>query len=398
MDVVAQIQAANAGRDPQRLQLKYRAMRESAFAFLRGSCALFYDRLPRGGIFDSAPLVWISGDLHLENFGSYRADNRLAYFDINDVDESALAPASWELVRFLASVLVGARGLGIKASRRRRLCRSFVDAYGDALAVGKAYWLERDTATGLIRDLLDEVRDRKRADFLDSRTVVRGKRRVLRVDGDKALAASAKERSMVRAFMHEFAATQPDPAFYRALDVARRIAGTGSLGVERYVILVRGKGSRDGNELLDLKAALPSALGARLKTVQPRWKSEAHRIVAVQQRLQAASIAFLHPVMMDGRYFVLRALQPAQDRIDLSRADAAELEALVRTMGQLVAWAQLRSAGRQGSAIADALIEFGQRDKWKAELLDATEASAAHVLEDAAAFDAAWDAGRFAGG
>jgi uncharacterized protein (DUF2252 family) len=72
-------------------------MRASPFAFLRGSCHLFYDRLPRGGIFRSSPLAWSCGDLHLENFGSFKGDNRLVYFDINDFDESALAPASWDL-------------------------------------------------------------------------------------------------------------------------------------------------------------------------------------------------------------------------------------------------------------------------------------------------------------
>jgi uncharacterized protein (DUF2252 family) len=128
-DVVAEIRRANAGRDAERLAMKYRAMRADPFAFLRGSCALFYGRLPRGGVFKSAPTVWVCGDLHLENFGSYRADNGLAYFDINDFDESALAPASWDLVRLLASVSVGADSLGLRAARSRRICEVLVDAY-----------------------------------------------------------------------------------------------------------------------------------------------------------------------------------------------------------------------------------------------------------------------------
>ena len=80
-------------------------MRASAFAFMRGTCHLFYDQLPRSGVFKSAPPVWVCGDLHLENFGSYKGDNRLVYFDINDFDEAALAPVSWDLVRLLTSLL-----------------------------------------------------------------------------------------------------------------------------------------------------------------------------------------------------------------------------------------------------------------------------------------------------
>ena len=41
------------------------------------------------------------------------------------------------------------------------------------------------------------------------------------------------------------AEAQADPEFYEVLDVARRIAGNGSLGVDRFAILVRGKGSPD---------------------------------------------------------------------------------------------------------------------------------------------------------
>jgi uncharacterized protein (DUF2252 family) len=139
LDPVRQIQDFNAGRDPERLLLKYRAMRASPFGFLRGSCHLFYARLPRGGVFKSAPLVWVCGDLHVENFGSYKGDNRLAYFDVNDFDESALAPASWDLVRFLTSLRVGADSLSVSDANARALCQLFLDAYASALAQGKAY-------------------------------------------------------------------------------------------------------------------------------------------------------------------------------------------------------------------------------------------------------------------
>ena len=396
MDVVAQIRAANTGRDPQRLQLKYRAMRGSTFAFLRGTCALFCARQPRGGVFKSAPAVWACGDLHLENFGSYRADNRLVHFDINDFDESALAPASWDLVRLLTSVLIGADDLHVGENAAHALCQALLDAYAGALVLGKAGWVERDTATGLIRSLLDDLQDRKRGEFIDARTVTRDGKRQLRVDGGKALPASGPERAMVMAFMAEFAKSQADAAFYKPLDVARRIAGTGSLGVERYVIMTRGNGAPDGQYLLDLKHAMPSALAGHLKLKQPRWKTEAHRIVAVQQRAQAAPMAFLHPVLMDERPFVLRGLQPSEDRVRLDRATPKALAQAIDAMGRMLAWSQLRSAGRDGSAIADELIDFGARRKWRKEVLDAARTCAAQVRADAATYDAAWDDGAFA--
>lgn len=57
MDVVGQILQFNAGRDPETLQVKHHKMRSDVFAFMRGSCHLFYQRLPRSGVFKSAPVV-----------------------------------------------------------------------------------------------------------------------------------------------------------------------------------------------------------------------------------------------------------------------------------------------------------------------------------------------------
>ena len=399
MDVVQRIQSFNSGRDPQRLHLKYRAMRASAFAFLRGTCHLFYDRLPRSGIFKSAPLAWSCGDLHLENFGSFKANNRLVYFDINDFDESALAPASWDLVRMVSSLRVAADNVTIRKSEAEGLCALFVEAYATALGLGKAYWVERDTAEGLVRSLLDELRTRRRADFLNTRTQSKGKKRLLRVDGTKALPPTEQQRAAIGGFMAAFAPTQPQAGFYRVLDVARRIAGTGSLGVDRYAILVEGKGSPDGNYLLDLKQALPSVLASRSPARQPRWPTEAHRVVTLQRRLQAVSPAFLQPVLMAGTPYILRALQPSEDRVTLSAATQTRpmLEQTMQTMARMVAWAQLRSSGREGSATADELIDFGRSTKWRQKLLDASSACAAQALRDAEAFNAAYDGGAFDG-
>lgn len=398
MDVIRLIQDFNAGRDPERLQMKYRAMRASPFAFLRGSCHLFYARLPRGGIFKTAPRVWCCGDLHLENFGSYQADNRLVYFDINDFDESALAPASWDLVRLLASLRVAAGERDLNDDPVQALCRHALDAYAAALASGKAGWVERDTAQGLVQELLDGLRQREHSRFLDARTVLlkRG-RRQLRVDGEKALPASAARRAAVTSFMEDFAARQPDPRFYEVIDVARRVAGIGSLGLDRDVILVRGKGSPDGNVLLDLKPAQPSSLLQRLKLTQPAWASEAQRIVEVQTRMQAVPMAFLQVVRFGQRPSVLRALQPSEDRVRLKgqRHSGGERETFFAQLGQLTAWAHLRSAGRDGSARADELIDFGRRAKWRERLLEASRDGARQVVRDFADYRRAWDEGAF---
>ncbi|SDC06763.1 Uncharacterized conserved protein, DUF2252 family [Variovorax sp. CF079] len=403
IDVARSVQAFNAGRDPERLQMKYEAMRKSPFVFLRGSCHRFYERLAPG-VLPASPLGWVCGDLHLENFGSFKGDNGLVYFDINDFDESALAPTAWDLVRFLASVRVGAATLSLRRQEAQQLCRAFLDAYAETLAQGEVRWVERDTADGLVGALLRGLRERKRVPFLDERTKLKrtgGKRsrfrRKLRTDGKKALPASREQRASVTEAIRSFAEKQPNPDYYRVLDVARRIAGTGSLGVERYVILVNGKGSPGGNGLLDLKQVNASSLLAHLKTTQPAWKNEAQRAVALQQRVQAVSAGLLQPLRMGRAPFVLRHLQPSEDRVTLDRSaqKLKTLEQVLRTMGRMVAWGQLRSAGRQGSAIADELVAHGHSRKWRQPLLDASRDCAADVAADWKAYGEAFDDGAF---
>ena len=399
MDIIQNIQTFNAGREPERLALKYRNMRLDPFVFLRGTCHLFYDRLPRERVLDRAPLTWICGDLHIENFGSYKGDNRLVYFDMNDFDEAALAPCSWDLVRCLSSILVGARSMSVKRPVALALCHTFLDGYVAALANGKARWVERETAEGMVKHLLDSLRSRLRPQFLDSRTERKGKQRLIRLDGKKALPVSDKQRNKITSFMETFAGQQHNPQFYKVLDVARRIAGTGSLGVDRYIILVEGKGSPERNYLLDLKQALPSSLTPHLAIKQPRWQTDAHRVVALQQRMQAVSMAFLHPVVIGKKAYVLRGLQPSEDRVVLNDAhkEPRLLEGVIQTMGELVAWGQLRSSGRDNSAISDTLIDFARREKWKQSLVDIAEHCSVQTEKDWRIYAEAFDDGVFMG-
>jgi uncharacterized protein (DUF2252 family) len=396
MNIVKRIQKANQGRDPERLAMKYSALRADPFSFLRGTCHLFYDRLDEAGFDVAAPAVWCCGDLHLENFGSYKGDNRLVYFDINDFDEAALAPASWELVRLAASLHVGLEAQGLPGEHVGGLVEVMIEAYAQALAGGKAGWIERDTAHGTVRQLLDQLRERTRVDWLNSRARVVRKRRRLLVDGRRTLAATDTERAAVTATVQAFAASQPEPDFFHVLDVARRIAGTGSLGVQRYVVLVEGHGSPDHNYLFDLKAARPSSLARRFRDLQPHWHDEAHRVAGIQQRMQAVTAAFLHPLTHGGAPFVLRALQPSEDRLPFERfGHQPDLVASATTLlARCVAWAQLRASGRQGAAIADELIAFAGKKKWRRQIARAAADAARQVTADWTAFAAAYDAGQ----
>src|SRR5436190_9823805 len=150
IDPAESIRRHDRGRDPRRVAIKYRKMAEDAFAFFRGSCPLFYERLAGVPAAMRSPHAWICGDLHLENFGTFRGGNGLTYFDVNDFDEACLAPCTWDVVRFLTSVLLAADRLRLSTRVADALTRTFVEGYARALSIGHADWIERRTARGIV--------------------------------------------------------------------------------------------------------------------------------------------------------------------------------------------------------------------------------------------------------
>jgi uncharacterized protein (DUF2252 family) len=395
--VTQSILAYNRGRDPERLRRKFEILRRDPFAFFRGTCHLFYATLPRAPLLANAPPVLACGDLHIENFGTYKGDNRLVYFDLNDFDEAALAPCTLELVRVIASLHVAATHLKLSAPQTATLCRTFIEAYRGAIGDGKARWVERATADGMVRDLLRSLEQRKRGELLDRRTERTKSGRRLRIDDVHALAVAPVDRVRVAALLKRFAAGTDNPGFYGLLDAARRIAGNGSLGVERYVLLVEGKGSPDNNYLLDLKLAVPSALAPVVKLRQPQWTSDAQRVVATQHIVQAISPALLHTVTDGGKSYVLKELQPAADRLDLAlwHGHIERLVSVVKTMAEITAWGQLRSCARHGAAGAEELQRYVSGAGWEKKLLAVANDSCARTLAQWRAYCAAYDRGAF---
>src|ERR1019366_1121348 len=220
--------------------------------------------------------------------------------------------------------------------------------------------------------------------LLSERTTKAGGRRRIRVDGVKALAATRDESAGVTRVVEQLGPKLGRKKFYRVLDVARRVAGCGSLGLARFIVLVEGKGAPRGNFLLDLKEARSPASTGHSPYAQPRWKSDAERIVAVQGRVQAVNPALLTSVIMDGTGFVLRELQPLQDRMRMEAwgGDVANLCDAMTTMGRVTAWAALRASGRQGTAIADDLIAFAKERGWRRAVLAMARRVAERTLSD----------------
>lgn len=392
------IAAYNAGRDPSRLALKLQAMRDNPFSFLRGTAHLFYRRMADAGIDPGGPSAWICGDLHLENFGTYAAGNGLTYFDINDFDECALAPCSWDVLRLATSILIAAPLYDIRRPAAVSFANQAIAAYLTELATGKPRWIERKTADGVIGALMESLRHRDSAKFVQKRTTSK-RAEALDTTLPKMQPVSSKaEREAVRTFIESRMHGAGAAPAYEFLDVAYRIAGTGSLGITRYVVLASVTDEDGRKTLLDLKATLASAAAPVSPVAQPAWKDEADRVVAVQVFSQVLPPALLRAVKLGDRAFVFKELQPSSDRLDLNEVakHSEAFAATVGTMGALAAWSQMRAAGHLTAASTDPLMAYG-RDKTAAKgLLQSAQQLEQATRDDWREYCAAFDAGAFA--
>ena len=112
-------------------------MAESAFPFLRATYYLWLARLLKhasAGLTDAPEIVAI-GDLHVENFGCWRdADGRLAW-GVNDFDEIAALPYTYDLLRLSVSALLAVRERRLPLAEHE-VTALVLEGYRDGLASG----------------------------------------------------------------------------------------------------------------------------------------------------------------------------------------------------------------------------------------------------------------------
>ncbi|HXK20353.1 MAG TPA: DUF2252 family protein, partial [Polyangiaceae bacterium] len=132
------------------------------------------------------------------------------------------------------------------------------------------------------------------------------------------------------------------------LDVAFRIAGTGSLGSFRIAVLTRGKGGDDGSWLFDLK----EQAGSSVDILQPRTPS-ASRAAEVEEAFRACieqPPRMLGTSQLAGYDVLVRRLTPQEDKLSLARLKPEELGPLATYLGALLGAAHRR--GRSGTVAA----------------------------------------------
>lgn len=254
--------------DPDAFRTKFRKMAADPFAFYRGSACLFYaDVAARDDRWadERTSRVWIQGDLHAENFGTYMDGAGVLIFDVNDFDEAYVGHFTWDLMRFAASValmcwqkafsddvITALIATFIRAYVRQ--VRWFVDVDDDA-----SFSLNLLTARGAVLTALQSARLSTRAEMLNHITVVdENDRRFRELSGVVRL--DDAEREKVEAAFARYLDTIPTAQRFRgiAYDVKDVISktgfGIGSAGLPSYTVLIEGfNQALDNDVVLSIK-------------------------------------------------------------------------------------------------------------------------------------------------
>jgi hypothetical protein len=280
------------------LRVKHARMGESPFVFLRGTFYRWIQRWPTVcATLDDVPVVLAVGDLHLENFGTWRDLEGRLVWGVNDVDEACRLPYTNDLVRLATSALLAIREAHLALSPRDA-CVAILDGYTNSLERGGQPVVLAERHRWLRQIALNDLRD-----------PVGFWRKV----ASQRPATGSVPHAALRSLM-------PVPGLrYR---VIRRVAGVGSLGRPRFVALAEWGGALIAREA---KTLVPSAA---------LWASGATSSATYCDTLLARAIRVPDPFFATTKRWIVRRLAPDCSRIEMAELPKRRDEAkLLRAMG-----------------------------------------------------------------
>lgn len=296
------------------LAKKHQHMQEALFPFLR---ATFYRWLQLwrdvcSNLAD-APRVDAVGDLHVENFGTWRDMESRLVWGVNDFDETYPLPFTQDLVRLTTSAMLAANA-GDLVVAHTTAASTVLDGYVDALRHGgEPYVLEEKHQT-LRRLAMGELRDPPKFwDKLSALPVARN-----------------ASKTGVAVLKQEMPKDVPYTLFTRT-------AGLGSLGRERYVALANYRGGMIAREA---KALAPSAAV---------WAGYGGDDQIRCARVLKRAVRAKDPFVRVKHHWLLRRLAPHCTRIELSMLPRERDEKkMLRAMGWETANVHLGSRKAKG--------------------------------------------------
>jgi hypothetical protein len=332
---------------PHDLRLKHERMKQSPLGFLR---ATFYRWMQLWPIhcpelLDAKPVLAV-GDLHIENFGTWRDVEGRLIWGVNDFDEAYDLPYALDLVRLAASAVLAIKG-GELDCAASDACRLILAGYAKTIEAGGRPFV--------LSGGFDWLRALAMADLRDPKAFAA-----------KMETLPAVDYPFPAKIKRALAEQMPQPGL--TLRFKHRVAGLGSLGRQRVVALGDYYGGLVAREA---KALAPSACA---------WAAGSAETGLAYDRIAARAERCPDPfVRVRGRW-VVRRLAADSSSIGIDRLPKGKEEKLLTAMGHETANIHLGSAR---GAIARDLK--GRPDDW-------LEAAAHRMAEATLADWAAWKA------
>ena len=421
IDVLGDAFADLVRSDPVAFRVKYRKMAMDPIAFYRGTACLFYaDVSGRKDpwVDERSGNIWIHGDLHAENFGTYmNADGRLT-FDVNDFDEAYIGHYTWDLQRFAASLALTGWRKALPEEEIRRLIGRYlrgylaqVDLYRNSDDDENDFTLNLDNTEGPILSLLQKARMHTRVGLLEGITSTETGVRMFRESGTVRRLGKT-EKVKVRKAFDAYLETIPSSKkvnrrlFYEVRDIVGKTGfGIGSAGLPAYNVLVEGHNqSLDNDVVLSMKQANVPAVSRFVDSgkVERYFDNEGHRTVVSQRALQSHTDPLLGWTSLEGVGYVVAELSPYEVDLDWAELnEPAEIASVVEQLGRATAKVHCASDEDSDQSLVNFQVEEavaacleGQRKAFIADLTDFAVEYAARVHRDHQLFVEAFRAGR----
>jgi uncharacterized protein (DUF2252 family) len=358
--------------DARAFRRKFRKMAASPFAFYRGSAPLFYAdvvRLEDPWADERTSRVWIQGDLHAENFGTYMDSAGILVFDVNDFDEAYVGHFTWDLRRMAASLALLGFAKAVSDEAIERMIATYARAYVEqvrAFATGdrdSEYRLTLENTDGVLNGVLRRARLETRVALLEAATIVEGAERHFS-DGSGVRRLEDGERAEVEEAYSAYLDTIPEikrqhSVSYAVKDVIGRAGfGIGSAGLPAYSLLVEGRTQALENDVvLSMKqgnVAAPSRV-VDDQAIEDYFEHPGHRTAVSQRALQAHADPWLGWCDLRGVGQVVKEVSPYEADIDWDQiSDLDEVFPLLEYLGQ--ATAKVHCVSDAGSE--QTLVEF----------------------------------------
>ncbi|MCK0469843.1 DUF2252 family protein [Halalkalibacter sp. APA_J-10(15)] len=355
---------------------KLEGLAASPFAFYRGTAALFFldvknhvVNIPENWSALSKANTWVTGDLHVENIGFYGNRNKEAIFELNDFDEAGIAPFYFDLLNYGTSLYLlndSAPNLQLSAEEIVGVVEAYGYYYRQALANAadgsvnvQEYYFTADQLDGFMGEFAKEVSNEPLNNQLTTWTTMQAGSRMFDLTNNRLTEVTVDEwEELVRHWdsyvdqLDEEIIEMVGKDYFTIKDIARRVnAGLGSLGYDRFYVLIEGETElAEDDIILDIKAQGPSAVELSGLFDRSAFPTHASRTISGVRALHNFPDIHWGTLETDNQSFLVKERSPYKDEVGPTDFNGIEdLNHFVKASAEVTAYAHSRAAIELGN-------------------------------------------------